>query len=685
MGGHHAGHVAFARTRFGLAAGVIVDWDETRGHVLLADGRREVWTQDRLVWMSEARVPLHSEAAARQALSGFCERVRAVQVDLASLWELVVTEGGEWSIADLADLAFPRASCEHRAAIACALAQDQVFFRPGQERGRVTPYSPAAVEQARLRREREQQEEALLARVGEAVREGIWPSGEGASPVRDDHALGMGKEWLKALVLAGEDDGAGARGARLVRRVLGEEVREPAPVAFDWLVRLGVFSEDEVLGLHRHRIAVEFPAEVEEEAARIAASWEETCSGMERPTLAPQDGTAGPVAVDDPWTTEVDDALWVEGVEDAGSTRTRVHVLIADPSSGIPLDSRVALEGMARAATLYLPDRKVPMFPRILSEGLFSLVPGQRRPMMDFTGEFDANGNLLSFNITPVIGALERRLTYDEVDAILASEDAATPLARSLRVLDRLAQALRRRREEAGAVVVDRDDVTVRVVDGEIRVRRVPGHSRARRLVAEFMVFACTQAGRFAREHGVPVVYRRQGPPDNEVPPDLVRGSKAWAYRMVRLMKRAEMSVHPEPHFGLGVTGYTQVTSPLRRFQDFVVHAQIKGFLCHGRAPLDAAQILAMFGDLEERAEARVQVEREARRYFLLKYLASFLGSEVAGEVVAVQGNRAVVELLETGLEVFVQGAGRLPLGAEVRLKVLEVHPRRDRLLVRLA
>ncbi len=694
MGGRHAGKVAFARTRAGVVGGVFQDWDDTRGHVLLADGRREVWTEDRLVWVSDARVPQHSPAAAREALLGFCERVQEVPVDLASLWDLVVGDGGEWSVADLADLAFPKPGCEHRAALACALAADEVFFRAGSKAGHVTPHSREAVEQARIRRRREEQEEALVARAGAAVQEALRGAREGRTgpgpgtgepDEGDDRVLALGVEWLKTLVVEGDGERAGARGARVVHAVVGEDVRDPVPHAFDLLVRLGVFHEDEVLGLHRHRIAVDFPPEVEDEAARIVASFSGACGEGDRPVLAP-DGRPGPLAVDDPWTTDVDDALWVEagGTAEPGGP-VRVHVLIADPSCGIPIGSAVAAEGMARAATLYLPDRKVPMFPRILSEEAFSLVPGARRPMMDFCGDFDAEGNLLEFRIVPVWAVLDRRLTYDEVDALLADPADPGPVGPVFRTLARLAATLRRRREEAGAVLVDRDDVSVRVVDGEVRVRRLRGDSPARRLVAEFMVFACTQAGRFAREHGVPVVYRRQGPPDRPLPADLAPGSKAWAYRVVRALRRAELSVHPEPHFGLGVTGYTQVTSPLRRFQDFIVHAQLKGFLRDGRAPLDSDRILAMFGDLEGRAEARVQVEREARRYYILKYLTSFEGADVAGEVVATQGNRAVVELSDTGLEVWLNGAGHLPLGSEVRLRVLEVHPRRDRIAVRLA
>jgi exoribonuclease-2 len=200
------------------------------------------------------------------------------------------------------------------------------------------------------------------------------------------------------------------------------------------------------------------------------------------------------------------------------------------------------------------------------------------------------------------------------------------------------------------------------------------------------MVLACTQAGAFARANGIPTVYRRQNPPDDRnATQGLKPGTRAFAYRMVRTLRRAELTTNPDFHFGLGVVGYTQVTSPLRRFQDFVEHVQIKGYLRTGRAPLDTDALLRVFGDLEGRAEALTQVEREAKRYFTLKYLKKFENQDVAGEVVAALGSRGIVSLDDCGLELPVAGAGHLALGTRVVVRVREVDPRRDRVTLGLS
>lgn len=672
MGAQGIGRIAFGKTRSGVVAGVVLDCAANRFEVLLPEGRRESWASEKLFWLSEVRVSLVSLGTAVSEVRAFLEKVRAIEVDLETLWEVVAEDPKEWEVEELAQILFGKAAPEHKAALACALVSDEVLFKQGQRPGVFTPRPPEAVEQMRLYRQRQEQEEELFNRVLEALEAATDPENRASANERD---LQKAIEWLRALAVGDGNERDIVRGTKLVQAYSRGESGDAQYKAFNLLVRLGVFGEDEILGLHRYKVPLRFPEQVLEEAKCVGEMVLAEAS-RNKAIVA-----RGSVAIDDSWTTDVDDALWLE---DLGRT-VRVHVLIADPSRLIPLDSAVAQEGMARAATLYLPNKKIPMFPEVISEHVFSLEPGAPKPMLDFYGDFDIEGNLVAFNIEPIWGILEKRLTYDECDEVLTGK-RESPYKPILEILYALALNLRKQREKKGAIIFEKDEVSVRVVGGEIVVKRIKADSPSRRLVSEFMVFACTQAAQFARENGIPVVYRRQSPPEQHADIDgLTPASKPWIYKMMRIMKRAELSIHPEPHFGLGVSAYTQVTSPLRRFQDFVVHWQITRFLKDGKAPLSADDILQMFGDLEERGEARAHIEKEAKRYFLLKYLQRLEGCELRGEVLAIQGKRAIVELTDTCLEVPVLGASDLPLGTEVKVRISEVQPRRDKIVVRLA
>jgi exoribonuclease-2 len=675
MAGNEAGRIVLATTSQGVSAGALVERKGGRVSVVTETATRETWGEERVFRICEVRVSLQSAKSAAEGLRVFRAEVESClgDVDIPGLWEILAEDGGPHSIDDLADLAFPASGPRERAAIAWALALDQDHFRSGTD-GTATPLPREAVEAAERKRFRDDQERERLDRAVEGIRELIAGSG---TPADGDPSVRVGLSWIRALALSGPGDKEGARGLALLEKLHGGPVSDPALAAFHSLVDLGIFHEDEILGVHRNRFRLEFPSEVLEEAAQLAAAGLPDDELRGRTVLDVPAGSAGPVAVDDPWTRDVDDALMVARLPDGAF---RIHVLIADPCALVPLESAVGREGALRAATLYLPAGKVPMLPPNLSEGILSLVVGEVRPMLDFDCTLEADGSVRAFQVVPVLSTLARSLTYDEVDRILADPDDPTPMAADLATLGCLSEALARRRVEAGAVPLARDDFAVRVRDGQPMVVRLRFASPARRLVAEFMILVCTLAGRFARENGIPAVYRRQNPPDDKsVLAGYEPGNRAHAWRLLRSLRRAELTTQPDFHWGLGVVAYTQVTSPLRRFQDFVVHLQIKSFLRNGTPALDAERILRMFGDLESQAEALAQTEREAKRYWILKALAMRTGEEIDGEVVAVQGSRAHVELLDNGLLLPVAGLGHLAPGTGIRLRIREVDPRRDR------
>jgi hypothetical protein len=87
-------------------------------------------------------------------------------------------------------------------------------------------------------------------------------------------------------------------------------------------------------------------------------------------------------------------------------------------------------------------------------------------------------------------------------------------------------------------------------------------------------------AARWALERGVPLVYRVQDAPRDDGGP-----------------RRATYTLTPDPHHAMGGALYAHVTSPLRRFQDFLTHWQLKGWLHEGRAPLSTEDLLRRAGD----------------------------------------------------------------------------------------
>lgn len=133
-----------------------------------------------------------------------------------------------------------------------------------------------------------------------------------------------------------------------------------------------------------------------------------------------------------------------------------------------------------------------------------------------------------------------------------------------------------------GAIDATVPEATVKVTDPDSPVPSITLSvfnlaSPAVQLVTEMMI-ACGEAvAAFGEQKNISLPYRGQTP--QEVPKDeldaLPEGPcRAFASR--RYLGRADMSfVKPIQHAALGVPGYVQFTSPIRRYSDLVAHYQV--------------------------------------------------------------------------------------------------------------
>jgi exoribonuclease-2 len=150
-------------------------------------------------------------------------------------------------------------------------------------------------------------------------------------------------------------------------------------------------------------------------------------------------------------------------------------------------------------------------------------------------------------------------------------------------------------------------------------------------------------------------------------------------------MKPSQLGTIPTPHAALGLEVYTQVTSPLRRYHDLQMQHQLKYHLKHGTSLFDSERLQVIAASAQESSMAAKRTERESTRYWLLRFLESYKGQAVSGQVVREYNGRSFIELDDTLLVVPVTTSPPLPLGMAVQVVINHVDARRDVLSVRLA
>ena len=124
--------------------------------------------------------------------------------------------------------------------------------------------------------------------------------------------------------------------------------------------------------------------------------------------------------------------------------------------------------------------------------------------------------------------------------------------------LNSIAQVLGVKREERGAININRSEMEVSLDDSgdpkvAVRNRTTPGQT----LVAEMMILCNSLLADFCTLHGIPVGYRSQPPLDlSTLDPTATDklASPFDRFLITRSLAPAGVSVIPSPHAGLGVS-----------------------------------------------------------------------------------------------------------------------------------
>ncbi|OAG28753.1 ribonuclease catalytic domain-containing protein [Thermodesulfatator autotrophicus] len=625
---------------------------DRRLRILLPTGREELLPRTRILHISKRAFKAPHRQEQLEIIKEADQRREALkqEIDLETLWELVVDDAEEMSPEELAEIYFGEgADDDHAAAIIRAVLEDRLYFR--FKEGNI--FIPSREEVARLKEAKRKEAERLARREQGAA----WLK---ALLARETYEIKeeIKNYWLKALqeyLLFGDE----AQNAKETKELLKRVGADRPSKIFEILVSTGIFTEDENLELLRFDIQEDFPKEVEEAAQEIASR---SFSREGREDLT----NLSPVTIDGPETRDFDDAIhFVQNDEEL-----EVGIHIADVSAFVPPESPIFREALNRGATIYLPDRIIPMLPRIISEEAASLIAGKERPALSFIIKLSPGGEIKKFRLTRSIIKVAKRLTYDEADQLLQSD---------LKPLYEMAQKLFDRRLKAGALPVYLPEINLRVEDGRIILERIE-ITGARFLISEYMILANYVAALFLKENQIPAIYRSQPKPKER----LISGGEQdifLNFMQLRQLSRGEMLLSPEFHHGLGLPCYTTVTSPIRRVVDLIIEHQLCHFLETGKPRFSLEDIEEFTKEISRALEVVNTVKNRTYRYWLLKYLKENARNRpLEALVIDIHQRKAKVLLLDFMLTVDVPlpPSLRLQPGEKIKVVLKGIQPREE-------
>jgi exoribonuclease-2 len=379
-------------------------------------------------------------------------------------------------------------------------------------------------------------------------------------------------------------------------------------------------------------------------------------------------------SIDDSQTTEIDDALSVQGL---GTGTVIVGIHIAAPGLAVQPASPIDNVARNRLSTVYMPGYKITMLPDDVVQG-YTLLEGRDCPAVSLYVTLDEATLEIKSSETKIERVpIVANLRHDQLDGVVTLEWLTDPSVQppegvtpptvpreSLAFLFRLANHLKAGREVVRGKPenFNRPDYNFRLVgnDGaepqgteEVQISVRQRGAPLDLIVAEAMILANSTWGNWLGEHGVPGIYRSQA--------SMAPGVK------VRMGTRAL------PHAGLGVKSYAWSTSPLRRYTDLVNQWQIIACARHGKTaalaapfkPKDA-ELFSIISSFDAAYSAYNGYQAGMERFWTLKYLEQ----QGITELTATAFREGLVRADELPLVLGVLGAQDLPRNARVRVKL---------------
>ncbi|MEC8157635.1 MAG: ribonuclease R [Pseudomonadota bacterium] len=404
----------------------------------------------------------------------------------------------------------------------------------------------------------------------------------------------------------------------------------------------------------------------------------------------------GLVTIDGEDARDFDDAVYCEP-EGSGF---RVWVAIADVGHYVQIGTALDEEAFNRGNSVYFPERVVPMFPEVLSNGLCSLKPEVDRLAMVCEMVIDAKGQVADSSFYEAVIHSHARLTYTQVGEALENgwhEEVHADQLEGLFRLHSLYKVLREARSKRGAI--DFETVETRILfDGNRKIDAIVPVNRndAHKLIEECMLAANVATAAYLEASELAALFRvHEGPSAErlealrtflgELALDMPGGmdptpldyqsvlsrleerddAQVIQTMLLRSLSQAVYKPDNGGHFGLNYEAYTHFTSPIRRYPDLLVHRAIKRLAtASGSSPRkrlkDETRALYPYTmtDLVTAGEHCSMTERRAddatrdvQLWLKCEYLRHHIGDEFAGVVASVTRFGMFVELTDIYME----------------------------------
>ena len=390
------------------------------------------------------------------------------------------------------------------------------------------------------------------------------------------------------------------------------------------------------------------------------------------------------VTIDGDDSKDFDDAISIEKIDNG----YKLGVHIADVSYYVTYGSALDNEAYQRGTSVYVCDRVVPMLPHVLSNGICSLNPHVERLCISCDMMIDHDGNVTDYELFPSIIKSSARMTYNNVNKILAKDEKVCKeyayLGNIFEDMLVCANSIRRKREANGCIDFDKEEAKI-VVDKNGKPIDILPRDRglSERIIEDFMICANECVARHMKWLSYPCVYRIHEAPKAKKLREFALFAKVLGYTfkgnisdihpmdiqrclnhfknekeynvvstlMLRSMQKARYDANCVGHFGLASNEYLHFTSPIRRYPDLIVHRMLRKYVFEKDFSdiIEDEKLMEDYALQSSECEQKATIaEREVDDMKKAEYMQQYIGHVFDGIISSVNSFGFFVELDNT-------------------------------------
>ncbi len=317
-------------------------------------------------------------------------------------------------------------------------------------------------------------------------------------------------------------------------------------------------------------------------------------------------------SIDSEDTLEIDDAISLEKKDNFRILW--IHVaLIAEL---IPINSILESIALKKASTDYKSENTIYMFPEELIRKYLSLNNKEKRFALSAKIQLNGDHCIERYEIKKTIIKPTYKLTYEDTDEILELQPREEL---ELIEINNILIEFRKRRELQGALFIENPQGNI-IKENNCLELKIRENTQAKRLVSESMILYGSLMAEYCACNGIDIPYRNQT--INRKCNIESRNTKSEY--ISNYIKRSTLSpttidIEPLGHHSLGLNYYTHITSPIRRYIDFLTQHQIVSNL-NNTETMTRETLLYKIEQYKVNIKENLSRQREYKRELLLEW-----------------------------------------------------------------